>query len=118
MTTVEQNTFGISNALIQQVTERIVRECHPHKIILFGSLAWGKPKRDSDLDLLISMDSDVARPDIRALQIHRSLQDLRCPMDLLVYTPEEVANCLKRGNLFIRDILEEGRLLYARQHVL
>lgn len=117
MTAVKQNSFEISEALIQQITEKIVRECHPHKIILFGSWAWGKPKEDSDLDLLVIMDSDLARPDIRAMQVKRLLYDLHGPVDLLVYTPEEVKTCLERGNLFIRDILEEGRLLYARQHV-
>ncbi len=117
MQIVEQNTFGISETLIQQVTEKIVRECHPHKIILFGSLAWGKPKQHSDLDLLVIMDSDVVRPDIRAMQAKRLLYDFHCPMDLLVYTPEEVKACLQRGNLFILEILEEGRLLYAGRHV-
>jgi len=117
MTTIEQNTFGISEVLIQQVADRIVRECHPHKIILFGSLAWGKPKQHSDLDLLVIMDSEVARPDMRAMQVKRLLYDFHCPMDLLVYTPEEVKACLQKGNLFIQEILEEGRLLYGRQHV-
>jgi len=117
MQVVEQNTFGISEALIQQITEKIVRECHPHKIILFGSLAWGKPKQDSDVDLLIIMDSEVTRPDVRAMQVKRLLYGFHCPMDLLVYTPKEVETCLQRGNLFIREILEEGRLLYAGQYV-
>jgi predicted nucleotidyltransferase len=114
MIAIEQNTFGISEDLIQRVTERIVRECHPHKIILFGSWAWGKPERFSDLDLLVIMDSEVGRPDIRTMQVRRLLYDFHCPMDLLVYTPEEIKACLQRGNLFIREILEEGRLLYAR----
>lgn len=117
MQAVEQNTFAISESLIQQITEKIVWECRPHKIILFGSWAWGKPKQDSDLDLLVIMDSDVARPDIRAMQVKRLLYDFHCPMDLLVYTPEEIEVCLQRGNLFIREILEEGRLLYVRQQV-
>jgi predicted nucleotidyltransferase len=114
MIAIEQNTFGISEDLIQRVTERIARECHPHKIILFGSWAWGKPERFSDLDLLVIMDSEVGRPDIRTMQVRRLLYDFHCPMDLLVYTPEEIKACLQRGNLFIREILEEGRLLYAR----
>jgi predicted nucleotidyltransferase len=114
MAVIEKNTFGISEALIQRATKKIVRECDPYKVILFGSFAWGEPKQYSDLDLLIIMDAGVARPDERAIQIHRLLHDLHCPMDLLVYTPEEVSGCLKRGNLFIAEILERGRLLYAR----
>lgn len=114
MAVTEKNTFGISEALIQQVTEKIVRVCNPHKIILFGSFAWGRPRRYSDLDLLIVMDSKVARPDERAMQMKTLFDDLDCPMDLFVYTPEEITASLRRGNLFIRDILAKGRLLYAR----
>jgi predicted nucleotidyltransferase len=113
MIAVEQNTFGISEALIQQVTERIVRECHPHKIILFGSFAWGKPKCYSDLDLFVIMDSDLRR-DRRAAKISQLFPHRRFPMDVIAYTPEEVQTSLKRGNPFIRDILEKGRVLYAR----
>jgi len=114
MASAEQNTFGISEALIQKVTERIVRERNPHKIVLFGSFAWGKPKQYSDLDLLVIMDSNVTRPDERAMQLKALFDDLDCPMDLFVYTPEEITASLRRGNLFIRDILAKGRLLYAR----
>jgi predicted nucleotidyltransferase len=96
MITVEQNAFGISKALIQQITDKIVRECHPHKIILFGSLAWGKPKPHSDLDLFVVMNSPIARPDERAMQIEALLDDFNCPMDLIVYTPDEVESCLRK----------------------
>lgn len=113
MQAIEQNTFGISETLIQQVTEKIVRECHPHKIILFGSTAWGKPKPYSDLDLFVVMNSRIARPDERAMQIEAMLDEFDCPLDLIVYTPEEVINCLRKKNPFIRDILERGRVLYA-----
>jgi hypothetical protein len=34
-------------------------------------------------------------------------RDLSCPVDLLVYTPEELARNRERG--FIRRVLEEGR---------
>ncbi len=114
MTMIEQNAFGISEALIRQATERIVHKCNPHKIVLFGSFAWGKLKQYSDLDLLVIMDSNIKRPDERAMQLKSLFDDLDCPMDLLVYTPEEITISLKRGNLFVRDILAKGRLLYAR----
>jgi len=114
MIAIEQNTFGISKDLIQRMTERIVREYHPEKIILFGSWAWGKPKRYSDLDLLIIMNSKIARPDERAMKIEAMLDDFNCPMDLIVYTPDEVESCLRKENPFVRDILEKGRVLYAR----
>src|SRR3989338_3516372 len=41
------------SAIIQQMVEKIVSAIHPQKIILFGSYAWGKPTKDSDIDLCV-----------------------------------------------------------------
>ena len=35
------------------VTQRIVENYDPEKIILFGSYAWGKPNKDSDFDIFV-----------------------------------------------------------------
>jgi hypothetical protein len=35
-------------------------------------------------------------------------------MDVLVKTPEEVVTQLQQGNLWLRHILAEGRVLYER----
>lgn len=113
MAVIEKNSFGISEALIQQVTERIVRECNPHKVILFGSHAFGKQHLDSDFDLFVIMDSDLRR-DQRARKISKLFPHRQFPLDVIVYTPEEVKNSLTRGNPFIKDVLEKGRVLYAR----
>jgi hypothetical protein len=42
-------------------------------------------------------------------------RDLSCPvdLDLLVYTPEELARNRNRG--FIRRALEEGKVIYERR---
>lgn len=48
---------------LKKVTEKIVKEYKPEKIILFGSHAWGKPSRDSDVDLFIVKNSKKRRSD-------------------------------------------------------
>ena len=116
MAVITKNNYGITESLIRQIVDRIVREIHPHKIILFGSYAWGQPSEYSDLDLLVVMNSSLARPDTRAMQIEALFRDLDVPMDVIAYTPEEIENCLKKNNPFIRDIMDRGRLVYARQH--
>ena len=51
----------ITPLLLQEITERLVKEFQPEEIILFGSYAWGTPDKDSDLDLLIVVsDSDLS----------------------------------------------------------
>ena len=113
--TAEQNILGVFETLIQQIASRIVEEYHPHKIILFGSCAWGEPREFSDIDLFIIMDSNVTRPDVRAMQVKKLSRHLEISMDLIVYTPEEVAISLKKRNPFIQDILSDGRVMYERQ---
>ena len=39
--------------LIQRIVERLRTAYQPTQVILFGSYAYGRPTRDSDLDLLI-----------------------------------------------------------------
>jgi len=40
---------------IKEYCQRIVREFHPEKIILFGSHAYGTPDENSDVDLMVVM---------------------------------------------------------------
>gem|GEM_PF-1168189 len=52
--------------------QRIVQALHPEKIILFGSFAYGHPSPDSDVDLLVIMDTD-APPHQRSWAVSRLL---------------------------------------------
>jgi uncharacterized protein len=47
----------ISKENITDIARKIADCFNPEKIILFGSYAWGKPDRDSDLDLFVIMES-------------------------------------------------------------
>jgi predicted nucleotidyltransferase len=43
---------------IRRVVQQIVERFNPQKVILFGSYASGRPTKDSDVDLLVVMDTD------------------------------------------------------------
>ena len=58
----------------------------PEKIILFGSRAWGSPQDDSDVDLLIVMESNHRAPQ-RSAEISMECRPPFLPMDILVRTP-------------------------------
>jgi len=96
---------------IQKVTQSIVRSFHPSKIILFGSRATGSPGPDSDIDLLVIMESGLPAGR-RAAEIYRRLGPRRFSMDLLVYTPREIKERLAGFDPFLEDILKKGRVLY------
>lgn len=101
----------VTLSLAQWVAGRIAKEFQPKKIILFGSLAEGRADEEADIDLFVVMPSSLRR-DMRAQQIADLFADRLFPLDLLVYTPEEVQRSLSRGNFFIKEILEKGKPLY------
>lgn len=88
---------------------------HPDKIILFGSYAYGKPTVDSDIDLLVIMESDQ-RPIERTGAVSDLFAERHFGMDILVRTPEELAERLAMGDDFLREITSRGKVLYARQY--
>jgi predicted nucleotidyltransferase len=103
----------ITREKISAITRKIAERFNPDKIILFGSYAWGKPDRDSDLDLFVVMESRE-RPIKRASSVRSVLRDLYVPMDILVRTPEELKYRIDIGDPFIKKILRDGQVIYAR----
>ncbi len=103
----------VTRKQINAVVRKIVNEFNPEKIILFGSYAYGKPSIDSDVDLLVVMESNEHRAR-RATTILRGLLDVPFPMDVLVRTPQEVVSRLSAGDYFLREIVQQGQVLYER----
>ena len=82
----------------------------PHQIILFGSYAYGRPTTDSDVDLLVVMETEL-KPWEQATSIRTSMPHM-FPMDLLVRTPRELAQRIGWGDYFLREITSQGSVLY------
>jgi predicted nucleotidyltransferase len=103
----------VTEEVLQAIVHRLVTGLSPYKIILFGSYVSGTPTGDSDVDLLVIMDTQ-ARPVDRYVGVSRLLRPRPFPLDLLVQTPEEIAQALDREDAFIREITTHGRVLYER----
>jgi predicted nucleotidyltransferase len=97
---------------IQEKVQTIVKKYRPDKIILFGSYANGIPTPDSDVDLLVIMDTDQSTWDL-GVEISAMLKHT-FPMDIIVRTPQEIARRLESGDFFIKEIMENGKVLYER----
>lgn len=102
----------VTQEKIKEVTDKIVKEFEPEKIILFGSYAWGKPTKDSDVDLFIIKNSDNTRETTRI--INRFIFPRPFPLDLIVYTSEQVEKRKQMHDFFLESILTRGRILYER----
>lgn len=99
---------------IANILGKLIAEYVPQQVILFGSYAYGDPRPDSDIDLLIIKDTSERFID-RWVTVRRILSDAQrsLPLDTLILTPQEVANRLAVGDQFVAEILERGEVLYA-----
>lgn len=104
----------IDHDSIQALTEKIVAEFSPEKVVLFGSRAYGTSRDDSDIDLLVILDFEGS-PFRKALAILNRL-DLHLPIDLIARHPEETARRYAQGDPLIREALDHGKILYERRH--
>ena len=100
----------IPDAVIRQVVRRIAEQFHPQRIILFGSYASGTPRPESDVDLLVVMDTPL-KESLQAIEILCRIKVL-FGLDLLVYTPLHLAERIQWGDTFLIEILENGMVLY------
>ena len=102
----------ISYPLIKKTAQKIGEILHPKKIILFGSYCNGNPKKDSDVDLLVVL-SEKHNSSKKYTEISKILEPRHFPMDLLIHTTKEINKRIKMGDTFIKDILENGKVLYG-----
>ncbi len=107
----------ISREKIAEIIDRIVANAKPEKIVLFGSYARGTPRDDSDLDLLIVKDSTLPRYK-RGREFRKHLRRLKVPIDLVVYTKEEIARWRNVRTAFITTVIEAGIVLYEQRDAL
>jgi predicted nucleotidyltransferase len=109
------NTVQPFEKTLQEIVAHLITDYEPASIILFGSFARGDAHRDSDIDLLIVKETDES-PLERRVHVRRlvSQPERRIPFSPLVLTPTELEQRLALGDPFYRDILRQGKVLYAR----
>jgi len=97
--------------VIRRFARQVAERFQPDKIILFGSYAYGTPHADSDVDILVVMP---ARNELdQAVRISMAVE-APFPLDLIVRTPQKLAWRLKEGDWFLREIIAQGKVVYAK----
>jgi len=104
----------VNKQLLDEITERIVKEVKPEKIILFGSHAYGKPIKDSDLDFFIVKKTKLPVSK-RFGMVSDALFPRLIPMDFVVRTPQEIDSRLKGFDPFLNEVLNRGKILYEKK---
>jgi predicted nucleotidyltransferase len=79
-------------------------------VVLFGSYAYGRPTSDSDVDLLVLMESGASTLKCAAT-ISKEI-DHPFPLDIVVMNPLDWNEYLTEGAAFSKEIHEKGVVLY------
>jgi predicted nucleotidyltransferase len=104
---------NVPRSVIRQFAREVARRFDPDKIILFGSHAYGKPHRDSDVDILVVMP---ARNQLdQAVKISLAI-DPPFPLDIIVRTPHNLRWRLKERESFHTEIVSRGQVLYEKKY--
>jgi predicted nucleotidyltransferase len=99
----------VTQRQIRRLADQIARQFAPLRIILFGSYAYGKPTRDSDVDLLVIVNKGPTLQ--QEFQIRQSI-DAPFPLDVLVKTRQQVRRRLALNDFFLQEVDQKGKLLY------
>lgn len=97
---------------IENITKQIVKKYKPEKIILYGSFAYGKPKSNSDIDLLVIKKTNKKSVE-RIKEILMKVK-FNLPLEPLVYNPKEYRERLEMGDFLFQDIFKKGKILYEK----
>ena len=98
--------------VVDRLISDIVNTVHPLRIILFGSTARGDTHAGSDIDVLVVMPEGTHRRRIAQL-LYRQISGVGVPFDILVTTPSDLERHKNNIGLIYRDMLKEGREVYA-----
>lgn len=109
--------YTCDDALIQEMVDCLVAACAPEKIILFGSRGRGDARPDSDLDLMVIESEPFRATRSRRKEMTRLqlvLPKHRLPVDVLVFSRDEIDFWSDSLNHVIGRALREGKTLYER----
>ena len=103
--------------VLKQVTDAIVAEVSPERIILFGSQALGKAGARSDIDLVV-VERDPFGPGrsrrAEAARITWACRKIEIPQDIVLCSEAEFARWKGSRNHPVGRAAREGRVVYER----
>ena len=106
--------------LLEEITQRL-KEIDPYKVVVFGSVTKQNNDEDSDIDLLVILNSDKISQNYdekmeKKLLVRNAIWDLskQIPIDLLVYTRKEFEIIMNNKNSFFIELEKTGKIIYEK----
>jgi uncharacterized protein len=112
----------INNMNIQSLEKRIIECLKPlntDKIILFGSMAYGTPGQESDIDILVVTSDNIVPENLKDFMLlkmpySKALDQIRqeFPVDLILHTKPMHQKFVLQGSSFSRELTVHGKIIY------
>ena len=113
--------MSLSADIISKIVQALMG-LNIYKVILFGSYAKGTATEDSDIDLVVILDTEEFARTFsermnRKQPVNKALRKIRSDfaMDIVVYSNGEFEYLDKKESSFIREIKSSGIEIYAKQ---
>ena len=107
----------ITDSIIGQMVKALVEAADPEQVILFGSRARGDSCEHSDVDLVV-VEAEPFGPERsrhkEMMRLRRALRPFRVPVDVLVYSRDDVDYWRDSLNYVLARAMREGTVLYER----
>ncbi|MDR1244047.1 MAG: nucleotidyltransferase domain-containing protein [Endomicrobium sp.] len=110
-----------SGRYLEKVIAKLKSTVSPYKIVLFGSYAKGNAKPDSDIDLMVILDTDYLPKDYDdMMRIHTGVRDIirydryKYDMDLKVFARAEYKKLKDRDSFFVWEVEHTGETIYEK----
>lgn len=101
----------VTRGALEAFTQRLVAHVAPERVILFGSMARGEARWDSDADILVVMPFEGPSRDMVKAMLDKAEPEF--PLDLHLRRPEEIAPRYRWGDPYIREALDHGEWLHG-----
>ncbi|MBM4423954.1 MAG: nucleotidyltransferase domain-containing protein [Chloroflexi bacterium] len=104
----------LDQKLLAEVVRRIAQAVNPEKIYLYGSHAYGTPREDSDVDLLVLVEKSDLPSYARVRAAYGALRGILIPAEIKMVTKDEFERHLKWVVSIEREAVEKGKIIYER----
>ncbi len=91
-------TVAYPQKIVNHYISNLRNKINVKGVLLFGSFAYGKPTKDSDVDLIV-VSPDFSKIRDRLIWLSRMRDDItyQIAMDIIGYTPQEFDNLEKHS---------------------
>ena len=101
---------------IDNLIQRIVARIQPKEVLIFGSYAKGTATIKSDLDIFVIKETELPMAN-RADDLAPMLSYTLIPVEVHIYTPEEVEEYGEEPFSFVSSILKSGKTVFLDRKI-